>query len=494
MVLNILEVLDIFLLILLMIFISFYLYKNRSRLKKEGILYLYKTSWGLKLIQKTGSKYKKTLYFLSYISIFLGYILMISIVYFFIKIVFNYITRPEIVQTIKAPPIAPVIPYFPKLFGLSGMFPNFYGIYFVISIAIVAIVHEFSHGIFAQRYGIKIKTTGFAFLKYFPAIFGAFVEQDDKQMTKKRNFEQMSVLSAGVFANIITMILFIILLIGFYSVAFTPTGGAVFYDYSFSKVYASEITLINNQSFNNPTYEEINKFLNQTKEIDLISNGKDNYIGFRKIGIDDNGIYLQLYQDSPAINSKLKGGIFNYYSGERIIEINSERVLDTYDFSEKLLKYSPGDEINIKVKTNQDYEEYNITLSENPLNKSQAYLGVVSIRGGNYIINELNHYFSSLNPQNLYLKQGTYYEPKIPGFSEFIYYLFWWIIILNFSVALINMLPVGIFDGGRFFYLTILSITGNKKIAEKSFKLMTSGFLALLVILMIFWLIGLLFY
>lgn len=493
MVLNIFEFLDIFLLGMLIIFISFYLYKNRSKLKEEGILYLYKTKWGLRLIKTTGKKYKKTLYFLSYISIFIGYILMISIVYFFIKIVFNYITNPKIVQTIKAPPIAPVIPYFPKLFGLSSFFPNFYGIYFIISIAIVAIVHEFSHGIFAQRYGIRIKTTGFAFLKYFPAVFGAFVEQDEKQMEKKGKFEQMSVLSAGVFANIITMILFFILLLLFFSVAFTPSG-VVFYDYSFSKVYASNITQINNQSFINPTYEEISNFLNKTKKINFISDGKENYVGLRGIGIDKGGIYFQAYQDAPAINSKLKGGIFNSYSGDRITEINSKKIKDISDFSRELKKYSPGDEVEIKVKTNQGDKKYRIILSENPLNKSKAYLGVFFLKGGNYLLNEINHYLSSLKTQNLYIKQGTYYEPNFPGFSEFIYYLFWWIIILNFSVALINMLPVGIFDGGRFFYLTILGITKNKKIAEKTFKLMTSAFLVLLAILMIFWLIGLLFY
>lgn len=489
MVLSIFEKIDISLLIIFVIFIGVYLYKNRKRIEKEGILYLYKTEWGLNLIKKTGEKYKKTLYFLSYISIIIGYFLMISIVYFFIKIVIEYITKPEIVQTIKAPPIAPVIPYFPKLFGLSGMFPNFYGIYFVISIAIVAIVHEFSHGIFAQRYGIRIKTTGFAFLRFFPAIFGAFVEQDEKQMSKKGKFEQMSVLSAGVFANIITMFLFIILLLVFFSVAFTPSG-AVFYDYSFSKVYANDITLINNHSFNNPSYEEVNNFLNKTENINIISNGKKDYIGLRGFGIDENGKYFYLYEDAPAINSKLKGGIFNSNERARIIKINSQEIKDSNDFSNELSKYLPKDNINITIQTIQGYENYEITLSKNPLNESKSYLGVVSLKNENYILSEISHYFSALNPSKLYTKNGTFYEPKFQGLSEFIYYLIWWIIILNFSVALINMLPVGIFDGGRFFYLTILGITKSKKTAEKAFKFITGSFLFLLIVLMIFWVIG----
>jgi membrane-associated protease RseP (regulator of RpoE activity) len=45
--------------------------------------------------------------------------------------------------------------------------------------------------------------------------------------------------------------------------------------------------------------------------------------------------------------------------------------------------------------------------------------------------------------------------------------------MINLSVAVANMLPLGIFDGGRFFMLTILALTGNRKIAEKSFKFVT---------------------
>ena len=35
--------------------------------------------------------------------------------------------------------------------------------------------------------------------------------------------------------------------------------------------------------------------------------------------------------------------------------------------------------------------------------------------------------------------------------------------MICFSVALINMLPIGIFDGGKFFFLTVAAITKNEK-------------------------------
>jgi len=85
----------------------------------------------------------------------------------------------------------------------------------------------------------------------------------------------------------------------------------------------------------------------------------------------------------------------------------------------------------------------------------------------------------------------TFYFPKFnPEVTKFFYDLLWWIVLINLSLALTNMLHVGIFDGGRFFMLTLLAITGNKKIAEKSFKLATKFILLLFALLMVLWLIG----
>ena len=62
--------------------------------------------------------------------------------------------------------------------------------------------------------------------------------------------------------------------------------------------------------------------------------------------------------------------------------------------------------------------------------------------------------------------------------------------MISASVALMNMLPMGIFDGGRFFYLTILVLTRNEKKAERWFKISTNFFLLILVLLMVLWVIS----
>ena len=247
---------DISLLVIFVIFISFFLYKKRKNLKKEGLLFLYKTTWGMKVIEKIGKKYQKTLHFMSYVIIGIGYLLMGAMLYLFGKIMYIYVAYPSVVKAIKVPPITPLVPYLPQAFKLDFL-PPFYFTYWIIILAVIAITHEFMHGIFMRRYDIKIKSTGFGFFPFFfPIFLAAFVEQDEKSMNKASPFKQMAVLAAGTFANVITAIVFFILLFGFFSLAFAPAG-IEFNTYSYSAVGLAGITSINNISLTNPTYEQL---------------------------------------------------------------------------------------------------------------------------------------------------------------------------------------------------------------------------------------------
>ena len=462
---------DITFLILFIIFVSIFLYHNKKNIKKEGPFLLYKTSWGIKLINYVGEKYKKTIKFLSYFSISLGYVLMATMMFLIIQTIYLYLTT-NISTVIKAPPVMPLIPYFPRLFGVESFFPPFFFAYFIISIAIILTVHEFTHGIFARRYNLKIKSTGFAFLRYFPALFGAFVEPDEKQMNKSNNFEQKSILSAGVFANTITAILFYIIFFWFFTFAFTPSG-IIFNDYQYSIVEISSISMINGISLNNFSQENIVNLINKTGSNEIKVNGK-NYVGIKGFPIDNNE-QVALYDDSPAINAKLNGAI---------IAVNNEKINSLDGFRDELSKYSPGEKVIIKTKTDTEEKDYKIVLGEKPQKENFPLIGVGFIdpkRTG--ITGKLFTAFS------YFKKPNVYYEPKLNS-NIFIKDLLWWIIVINILVALFNMLPLGFLDGGRFFYLTILGITGSEKIAKKSFAFLTYFILFLFILLMIKWAIS----
>lgn len=457
---------DLSLLALFVIFVSIFLYKNKSKITKEGILLLYHTQWGIKLINKIGNNNKKLLKKASYLSVTIGYFLMAAMIWLFGRIVWLYAFNSQAVSAIKLPPIAPLIPYLPQIFKLSWL-PPFYFSYWIIILAIIAITHELFHGIFARIYGVKTKTTGFGFFPFFfPVFLAAFVNLDEKIMQKKSSFEQRAVLSAGTFANILTAILGIILMWGFFSLTFSPAG-IIYDDYAYEVVNITDIESINGikLDWENLNFENF-EYSNQTNNI--IANNKS-YHAVKAISTKNN--LIALYFDSPAIKNNLTGAI-KKINGEKIVSIKQ---LDTV-----LLKYSPEDKINLTVFDGEE-KEIEIILGKNPLNDSKAWIGVAFLdRSSSGMISKISLFITSYKEQNVYYQANS-------EFSKFVYDFLWWLVLISFSVALVNMLPAGIFDGGRFFYLTILSITKSEKHARKSFKMITQILLFALFVVMFFW-------
>ncbi len=158
---------DVVFMIIFCVGAFFILRKNRENLKRQGWMFLYHTKVGIKLMDWTVKKFEKFLKPLSYVVITSGYILMGSILWMISKTVWTYITLPIPKELQNLPPIAPLIPYFPKIFGLESIFPPLYFTYFLVALAIVAVSHEFSHGIFARLWKIRVKTTGLAFFGPF---------------------------------------------------------------------------------------------------------------------------------------------------------------------------------------------------------------------------------------------------------------------------------------------------------------------------------------
>lgn len=452
---------DLTLLGLFLIFVLTFLYRKRKKIQREGLLFLYRTSWGIKLIEKTGKKYKKTLQVLSHFSVWLGYALMGIMIYLFGRIIYIYIFHADIVRAVKIPPIMPLVPYLPQMFKLSFL-PPFYFSYWIIVLAIIAITHEFFHGIFAQIAKVKTKTTGFGFFPFFlPVFLAAFVELDEKAMVKKSNFKQRAVLSAGTFANTLTAILGIILMFGFFSLAFSPAGVA-YDDYAYNVVDISSIKTINGFPLENSS--ELGKI--ETAEIKV--NGEI-YYALKQIDLKNN--LVALYYDSPAIKQNLTGAI---------ISINGEKINSLEKLSEEVEKYSPKETITLETYDGFDKKLQNITLGESP--SGDAWLGVT------FLEQKPKGVFATISAWTTsYKNPHIYYEPDWE-FAKYIYDLLWWLVLISFSVALVNMLPVGIFDGGRFFYLTILAITKSEKKAEKAFRGITKFFLFLLFVVMFFWL------
>ncbi|MDP3986798.1 MAG: site-2 protease family protein [Nanoarchaeota archaeon] len=427
----------------------------------------------MKLIDKIGKKYQKTLRFFSYVSVASGYILMAGMLYLTYTIVKIYFFSPSIVRAVKVPPIMPLVPYLPQVFKLDFL-PPFYFSYWIVIIAIVAVTHELAHGIFMKRYNIKIKSTGFAFFPRFVPIFpAAFVEQDETSMVKAKNFEQMAVLGAGTFANVLTSVFFLVILLIFSATAFAPSG-VVYDSYAISTVGLAGISSINGVNLNNPSHAEL---INHSGEgLNEITYGNSTYLATRTmLEGQANKENIIIYHSAPAIKNSISS-IITKVDG---IEVNSLEGL-----VEELSKHSPGEEITITTVEDDGEVDRDIILEEHPEMPGSSWLGIAfSLQGSDRLLGKVMEGLSFRDP-------NTYYEPRFDGLSVFIYNLLWWLVLIGISVAFVNMLPVGIFDGGRFFYLTVLSLTKNEKIAQRAFAISTQFFLILLFAIMIFWVVG----
>jgi len=463
---------DLSFLVIFSIAIGIFLYVKRKNLIKDGIMYLYKTRIGLEIIEYLGKRNKKLMKFFSYIIVVTGYLLMALSLYLMVQIVWIF-SNPEFVKIIKVPPIMPLIPYLPSLFQVTWL-PPFYFTYWILALAIVAIAHEGFHGIFARFYNIKIKSTGFGFLGPFLAFF---VEQDDKQMQKAKIFPQLTILGAGVFANVLCAIIFGIMMLGFMNIAYSPQGIA-FNDYTYS---VGSLSDLNNSTFDgqhikidgvnltgvilaNKTYFVFDQFLDKNYTKTLANNSE-----------------LQFYWDAPAIKNSVKGAI---------IEINGKEIINSKNFSDEISKFNPGEKIKITTKfkegINTTILNYDLVLGEDYTNSSKPIIGTATIVKSSGLIRTM--IFGTLG---LFRDPVLNYEPK---FNEelviFIYNLFLWLVLISFSVAVTNMMPLGIFDGGRFFYLSVLAVTKKQKVAEIAFKFATWFLLGLLALVMILWFIG----
>ncbi len=92
--------------------------------------------------------------------------------------------------------------------GLNPFLPLGYGL---LALIVAVVLHEFCHGILARANGIRVRSLGVLFL-VIP--LGAFVEQDDEDMTKAPARARDRVAAAGVMANFALALVFFLILSG----------------------------------------------------------------------------------------------------------------------------------------------------------------------------------------------------------------------------------------------------------------------------------------
>ncbi len=186
--------------------IIIFLILHRKKLDRQAkFILLYRTKWGLQWMDKYSRKFREWVVLLGYIGVGAGYVGLVVISYVLIKNLVDLITKPAAVSGVSL--VLPGI----NVPGL-GILPFWY---WIIAIFIIALVHEFAHGIVARAHNIEVKNTGIVF---FGPILGAFVEPNEDKLRKEKDITQYSVLAAGSFSNILLAVLAVVLL----SFVFSP--------------------------------------------------------------------------------------------------------------------------------------------------------------------------------------------------------------------------------------------------------------------------------
>ncbi|HLF54846.1 MAG TPA: site-2 protease family protein [Candidatus Nanoarchaeia archaeon] len=185
--------------IIFVLLLALFLWRKRKQVEFQKMLFpilyvvLFRSKFGVRSMEYWAKKFPRFLSWAGYAGVILGFVGMVLIS---VQLIFSSIEvflKPE-----GIPGIQPVLPIEAK----GVFFVPF--LYWIISIFLLALVHEFSHGVLAKVHKIPVKSSGFAFLcLLLPIIPAAFVEPDEKVLQKKRNLKQLSVFSAGPISNLV---------------------------------------------------------------------------------------------------------------------------------------------------------------------------------------------------------------------------------------------------------------------------------------------------
>ncbi|QKQ98342.1 hypothetical protein GKQ38_02325 [Candidatus Nanohaloarchaea archaeon] len=212
--------------------LSAFLWYDRNKIQRVSILFYRRTKHGVEFIDKVAKKFPRLWNVYGWTGVLFGLISIPAAL---------YLAGSAIIGLFKSPAsgggpalIAP---------GLSGEATFQSGIsfipveYWIASIAVLMVVHEFSHGIVARAEDFEINSVGWIVMGVIP---GAFVEPkgenmlpgEDEDMESSENGEggmwdqgtwtqRLKVLCAGSFANYLTAAVFGLLFLG--TIAATTT-------------------------------------------------------------------------------------------------------------------------------------------------------------------------------------------------------------------------------------------------------------------------------
>lgn len=214
------------------LFSVFFAYRKNLVFHKDFFplfyFFMLRTELGIKQMKQLALKYKNFLYYSSYFIIAIALIGMVLVSFDILYTAFKILMGESSLSVGLVLPI-----------DVKGVFYVPFA-YWIISIIVILVVHEFSHGLLSYVHNIKVKNTGIALVGIIlPFLPAAFVEPDEEKLKKSKKFKQLSVYAAGPFSNIVLGII-LMLVFSFFTQPFVDN----MYDFKGAKV----VSLFDNDS------------------------------------------------------------------------------------------------------------------------------------------------------------------------------------------------------------------------------------------------------
>lgn len=226
--------------VLFVLGLAVFLYWDRDKISRHYILFYRRTKRGIVMIDRIAKRAPRFWNYYGWGAVIAGFVSIVASIglvgYTFFRIFFRSPSVSQGVEDSGFSLIAPGIVSEPQIQAGVSFIPVEY---WVISIGIIMVVHELSHGIVARANDFEINSVGWIILGVIP---GAFVEpkgenmlpgDEENQDDSTGMWEQgtwtgrLKVLGAGSFANYITAGVFFLLLTGFTASIANPSD--VFY-------------------------------------------------------------------------------------------------------------------------------------------------------------------------------------------------------------------------------------------------------------------------
>jgi len=282
--------------------------------------------------------------------------------------------------------------------GIPGINPYIPIVYGWIALVVALVVHEGAHGVISRSLNIPVKSSGLVFLLFVP--IGAFVEPDDAAMRSAKARDSLRVLGGGPGVNLIVGAVSLLLLVGVVS-TMVPVS---------------------------------------------------------------NGVFIEtVYANSPAASRGLQYGDF-------ITAVNGAPITSPQAISNSSW-YKPGNVVNMTIlrsgKTIQllnvklNSSGYLIGIGEGDLGSIVSKYSSITLGGMvQYACIPTLPFCQSVVPFSDQL-EGFYTSPLgavLPAVAN----LLFWVYFLNFSLAIINALPIWPFDGGQAFQIGVKALAKDR--------------------------------